>query len=223
MSLVWLWIMEPMLFVTIGSSIYFKTLASGTIPKALIIICSGELGWAASSPGYRVGGGAGHRVWRCGGGVFKHAPWMLHSVALRCCGSAKARARAKTLGEQAGVPCHSPCTVLPSRPGAAPPPLPPCRRPGDSRGDDVPGDGGDGVHVAGACLLRSCLDAQGHRASCAVGWVRCGGTLGRAGRFPCCPSLLCMLPLAARASAAQGRCAPHLSVALALLQPPRWP
>lgn len=131
--------------------------------------------------------------------------------------------RAVPFAMHGAVPCHSPCTVLPSHPGAAPPPLPPCRRPGDSRGDDVPGDGGDGVYVAGARLLRSCLDAQGHRASCAVGWVRCGGTLGRAGRFPCCPSLLCMLPLAARASAAQGRCAPHLSFAPALLQPPRWP
>lgn len=38
---IWVWIMEPMLFVTIGASINFKTLDGGTIPKALIIIFSG--------------------------------------------------------------------------------------------------------------------------------------------------------------------------------------
>lgn len=42
MNLVWIWIAEPMLFVTMGASINFDTLDKGTIPKALIIICSGE-------------------------------------------------------------------------------------------------------------------------------------------------------------------------------------
>lgn len=41
LAIIWSWVMEPMLFVTIGSSIYFKTLPSGTIPKALAIIFSG--------------------------------------------------------------------------------------------------------------------------------------------------------------------------------------
>ena len=37
----WQWIWEPMLFVTIGSSIHFKTLDSGTIPRSVAIICTG--------------------------------------------------------------------------------------------------------------------------------------------------------------------------------------
>jgi NhaP-type Na+/H+ or K+/H+ antiporter len=41
MSLVWRWIMEPLLFVTVGSTLDFSTLTTGTIPKALIIIFTG--------------------------------------------------------------------------------------------------------------------------------------------------------------------------------------
>jgi Kef-type K+ transport system membrane component KefB len=37
----WNWVWEPMLFVTIGNSIYFESLDSGIIPRSLIIICSG--------------------------------------------------------------------------------------------------------------------------------------------------------------------------------------
>lgn len=41
MSLVWRWVMEPLLFVTVGSTLDFSTLSAGTIPKALIIVCTG--------------------------------------------------------------------------------------------------------------------------------------------------------------------------------------
>jgi NhaP-type Na+/H+ or K+/H+ antiporter len=41
MSVVWRWVMEPMLFVTVGSTLDFNTLSTGTIPKALIIVCTG--------------------------------------------------------------------------------------------------------------------------------------------------------------------------------------
>ena len=44
MKFIWIWIMEPMLFVTIGSSIKFDTLDTGTIPRSLVIIVSGMLG-----------------------------------------------------------------------------------------------------------------------------------------------------------------------------------
>ncbi|PSC74772.1 mitochondrial sodium hydrogen exchanger 9B2-like [Micractinium conductrix] len=40
-AVVWNWVWEPMLFVTIGWSINFDTLDAGTIPKSLIIICTG--------------------------------------------------------------------------------------------------------------------------------------------------------------------------------------
>lgn len=38
---VWNWIMEPMLFATIGTSIVFSTLPSETIPKSLLVVCTG--------------------------------------------------------------------------------------------------------------------------------------------------------------------------------------
>jgi hypothetical protein len=38
---VWNWIMEPLLFATIGTSIVFKTLPSETIPKSLLVVCTG--------------------------------------------------------------------------------------------------------------------------------------------------------------------------------------
>jgi len=41
MSVIWRWVMEPLLFVTVGSTLDFSTLETGTIPKALIIICTG--------------------------------------------------------------------------------------------------------------------------------------------------------------------------------------
>lgn len=41
--------MEPMLFVTIGASINFQTLSSGTIPKSLVIICTGKGLWLGES------------------------------------------------------------------------------------------------------------------------------------------------------------------------------
>lgn len=42
MAVFWNWVWEPMLFVTIGSSIDFSTLDRGIIPKSLIIICTGK-------------------------------------------------------------------------------------------------------------------------------------------------------------------------------------
>ncbi|KDD76338.1 hypothetical protein H632_c262p0 [Helicosporidium sp. ATCC 50920] len=41
LAIIWNWLMEPMLFVTIGSSIVFANLAPGTIPKSILIICTG--------------------------------------------------------------------------------------------------------------------------------------------------------------------------------------
>lgn len=41
MSLVWRWIMEPILFVTVGSTLDFAKLESGTIPKSVVIVLSG--------------------------------------------------------------------------------------------------------------------------------------------------------------------------------------
>jgi NhaP-type Na+/H+ or K+/H+ antiporter len=43
MSVVWRWVMEPMLFVTVGSTLDFETLSGGTIPKALIIVFTGVI------------------------------------------------------------------------------------------------------------------------------------------------------------------------------------
>lgn len=43
LNIIWMWVMEPMLFVTIGASINFSTLSTGTIPKALLIIGTGAL------------------------------------------------------------------------------------------------------------------------------------------------------------------------------------
>jgi NhaP-type Na+/H+ or K+/H+ antiporter len=41
MSLIWRWIMEPILFATVGAILDFNDLDSGTIPKAIAIICCG--------------------------------------------------------------------------------------------------------------------------------------------------------------------------------------
>ena len=41
MSLIWRWIMEPILFATVGAILDFNDLDSGTIPKAIAIVCSG--------------------------------------------------------------------------------------------------------------------------------------------------------------------------------------
>jgi len=41
LSVIWRWIMEPILFVTVGSTLDFSTISSGTIPKSLIIVCTG--------------------------------------------------------------------------------------------------------------------------------------------------------------------------------------
>lgn len=38
---VWNWVMEPMLFATIGTSIVFSTLPSSTIPRSLLVVCTG--------------------------------------------------------------------------------------------------------------------------------------------------------------------------------------
>lgn len=43
LNIVWVWMMEPMLFVTIGASMNFSELATGTIPKSLLIICTGVM------------------------------------------------------------------------------------------------------------------------------------------------------------------------------------
>lgn len=53
MAVWWSWVWEPMLFVTIGSSINFSTLDTGIIPNSLIIICTG-----APRPAGPRGGGA---------------------------------------------------------------------------------------------------------------------------------------------------------------------
>ncbi|KAI8468895.1 MAG: Sodium/hydrogen exchanger family-domain-containing protein [Monoraphidium minutum] len=41
MAKVWNWVMEPLLFGTIGASIQYVNLSQSTIPKALLIVCSG--------------------------------------------------------------------------------------------------------------------------------------------------------------------------------------
>ena len=41
MSLIWRWIMEPILFATVGAILDFNDLESGTIPKAIAIVCCG--------------------------------------------------------------------------------------------------------------------------------------------------------------------------------------
>lgn len=44
---VWNWVMEPMLFATIGTSIVFAELPQGTIPKSLLVVCTGmQASWA---------------------------------------------------------------------------------------------------------------------------------------------------------------------------------
>jgi hypothetical protein len=40
---VWNWVMEPMLFATIGTSIVFAELPQGTIPKSVLVVCTGVL------------------------------------------------------------------------------------------------------------------------------------------------------------------------------------
>jgi hypothetical protein len=37
----WNWVWEPMLFVTIGNSINFRTLDGAIIPKSILIVCTG--------------------------------------------------------------------------------------------------------------------------------------------------------------------------------------
>lgn len=41
MSLIWRWVMEPILFVTVGSTLDFSSLSSGTIPKSVLIVLTG--------------------------------------------------------------------------------------------------------------------------------------------------------------------------------------
>ena len=41
MNIIWTWIMEPMLFVTIGATLDFNTLDTGTIPRSVVIVCCG--------------------------------------------------------------------------------------------------------------------------------------------------------------------------------------
>ena len=41
MAVFWLWVWEPMLFVTIGASINFHTLQASIIPRAVLIVCTG--------------------------------------------------------------------------------------------------------------------------------------------------------------------------------------
>ncbi len=41
MSLLWRWVMEPILFVTVGSTLDFEKLNGGTIPKAVCIVLTG--------------------------------------------------------------------------------------------------------------------------------------------------------------------------------------
>lgn len=38
---VWNWLMEPILFATIGTSIVFDKLPASTIPKSLLVVCTG--------------------------------------------------------------------------------------------------------------------------------------------------------------------------------------
>lgn len=38
---VWNWVMEPVLFATIGTSIVFSRLPSSTIPLSLLVVCTG--------------------------------------------------------------------------------------------------------------------------------------------------------------------------------------
>jgi hypothetical protein len=42
---VWNWIMEPMLFATIGTSIVFSELPGNTIPLSLLVVCTGRVTW----------------------------------------------------------------------------------------------------------------------------------------------------------------------------------
>ena len=39
----WMWVIEPILFTSIGSSIDFSTLQDGTVPKSIAIVCAGKL------------------------------------------------------------------------------------------------------------------------------------------------------------------------------------
>jgi len=41
MSVIWRWIMEPILFVTVGSTLDFSKITKGTIPKSVAIVCAG--------------------------------------------------------------------------------------------------------------------------------------------------------------------------------------
>ena len=41
MGAIWNWVMEPILFVTVGQSLDFAQLAGGTIPRAVAIVCAG--------------------------------------------------------------------------------------------------------------------------------------------------------------------------------------
>ncbi|KAI8100359.1 hypothetical protein M9435_006843 [Picochlorum sp. BPE23] len=41
MSLIWRWVMEPMLFSTVGALLNFSQIAGGTVPKAIAIVCLG--------------------------------------------------------------------------------------------------------------------------------------------------------------------------------------
>eukprot|EP00878_Enallax_costatus_P024159 GHUV01025756.1.p1 GENE.GHUV01025756.1~~GHUV01025756.1.p1 ORF type:complete len:597 (+),score=94.95 GHUV01025756.1:384-2174(+) len=41
LAVIWNWIMEPMLFATIGTSIVFAKLPPETIPKAVLVVCTG--------------------------------------------------------------------------------------------------------------------------------------------------------------------------------------
>jgi solute carrier family 9B (sodium/hydrogen exchanger), member 1/2 len=41
MSVIWRWVMEPILFVTVGSTLNFDALSGGTIPRAVVIVCAG--------------------------------------------------------------------------------------------------------------------------------------------------------------------------------------
>jgi Kef-type K+ transport system membrane component KefB len=41
MGKIWCWVAEPILFVTVGSTLDFSTLSSGTVPKSIIIVVAG--------------------------------------------------------------------------------------------------------------------------------------------------------------------------------------
>jgi Kef-type K+ transport system membrane component KefB len=43
LNVVWIWVMEPMLFSTIGAAVNFSALASGTILRSIIIVCTGAI------------------------------------------------------------------------------------------------------------------------------------------------------------------------------------